>query len=581
MTNMNTFTRLADNSKKDKTGMAKYRLAIVGDCATQHLATAITGYAYMLNLAIDIYDADYDQIYPQVINKDSEMYAFQPDAILLYMCTEKLYTLWCETIQDDRIVFAETINSQILDYRKHISKNSKASIIQFTFVLNDDFVFGNYACNHKESFIYQLRKLNMLLMEEASAGKNVFFVDLCTIQTQIGRNNMFDPKLYYIAKMPISLKALPLVAANIVSVIQALRGAIIKCVILDLDNTLWGGVIGDDGISGIEIGGLGNGYAFSDFQKWLKELKKRGILLAVCSKNEEPTAKEPFEKHDEMVLRLDDFSVFIANWEDKAANIHTIQQTLNIGMESIVFIDDNPFERDLVRSLIPEITVPDLPEDPAGYISYIQSLNLFETASFSDEDAGRTEQYRAEIQRVAMQQQYKSYDEYLQNLEMSTTVKQFDELHIPRIAQLTQRSNQFNLRTVRYTESEIESIANDDNHITLYFKLKDKLADYGLISIVILEKQPDKTLFINTWLMSCRVLKRGMEEFIINKIIETAGQHKYETIIGEYIETKKNAMVKDIYTRMGFSQTGENVYTANTSSFKPNKTFIAEQKEGQ
>ena len=578
---MNTFTRLADNSKKDKTGMAKYRLAIVGDCATQHLATAITGYAYMLNLAIDIYDADYDQIYPQVINKDSEMYAFQPDAILLYMCTEKLYTLWCETIQDDRIVFAETINSQILDYRKHISKNSKASIIQFTFVLNDDFVFGNYACNHKESFIYQLRKLNMLLMEEASAGKNVFFVDLCTIQTQIGRNNMFDPKLYYIAKMPISLKALPLVAANIVSVIQALRGAIIKCVILDLDNTLWGGVIGDDGISGIEIGGLGNGYAFSDFQKWLKELKKRGILLAVCSKNEEPTAKEPFEKHDEMVLRLDDFSVFIANWEDKAANIHTIQQTLNIGMESIVFIDDNPFERDLVRSLIPEITVPDLPEDPAGYISYIQSLNLFETASFSDEDAGRTEQYRAEIQRVAMQQQYKSYDEYLQNLEMSTTVKQFDELHIPRIAQLTQRSNQFNLRTVRYTESEIESIANDDNHITLYFKLKDKLADYGLISIIILEKQPDKTLFINTWLMSCRVLKRGMEEFIINKIIETAGQHKYETIIGEYIETKKNAMVKDIYTRMGFSQTGENVYTANTSSFKPNKTFIAEQKEGQ
>ena len=227
-------------------------------------------------------------------------------------------------------------------------------------------------------------------MEAGHELKNFFMVDLNRLQGVVGRNELYSGKLYYMAKMPISTRYLPETAKQIMDVVMAIKGRIKKCVILDLDNTLWGGVIGDDGLENIQIGELGLGQAFSRLQQWLKELKQRGMILAVCSKNEEAAAKEPFLKHPEMVLRLDDISMFVANWEDKAANIRRIQQTLNIGMDSIVFLDDNPFERNAVKSLIPDITVPDLPEDPSEYLDYLQQLNLFETASYSKADADRT-----------------------------------------------------------------------------------------------------------------------------------------------------------------------------------------------
>ena len=577
MSSSPTFLQLAKNCKRDMSGLQTYRLALLGDCATQHLSTALKGYAYTKGLALDVLDADYNQVIPQVIDSNSEMYSFKPDAILLYLCSERLYAQWCETAQDARISFANTVLTSIQQYWGHIASNCVAQVLQFTFVENDDFAFGNYAYQNETSFIYQLKKLNMLLMERSNASK-VFLVDLNTIQSRIGRNNFYDAKLYYFAKMPISLVAMPLVAESVVRIIQSLLGDVKKCIVLDLDNTLWGGVIGDDGLSGIEIGELGAGLAYTEFQAWLKELKKRGILLAVCSKNEEAAAKEPFKKHSDMILRLEDFAIFVANWENKAANIRYIQQTLNIGIDSMIFIDDNLFERDLVRSLIPEITVPELPDDPAEYLTYLQKLNLFETVSFSSEDAKRTDQYRAEAQRTAIQQQYSNFNEYLQSLEMVATYAPFDNFHIARIAQLTQRSNQFNLRTIRYTESEINAASENPDLITVYFTLKDKLADHGLISVVILEKRDSKTLFINTWLMSCRVLKRGMEEFVINSIINIAQQNGFETVIGEYLKSAKNSMVAGIYEKLGFVKTSEGVFTANVNSFLFNKTFI---KEGQ
>jgi FkbH-like protein len=573
-----TFIQLSKISKKDTSEFSKYRLALLGDCATQHLAVALKGYAYTRQLSFDILDGGYNQIMPQIIDTNSDMYAFMPDAILVFMCVENLYSIWSETPVNERSGFAVKVFSDIQNYWKCISANSSTVILQFSFAEYDDLVFGNYACKNSLSFIFQLRKLNFLLMEKSTENKNVYIIDLCGIQNQIGRTKLFDSKLFYIAKMPISLAVLPLVAASVVNVIQSLRGIVKKCVVLDLDNTLWGGVIGEDGLAGIQIGELGTGRAFSEFQVWLKELKKRGILLAVCSKNDETTAKEPFKKHNEMVLKLEDFSVFIANWDDKASNIRRIQKILNIGIDSFVFIDDSPFERDLVRSLIHEITVPELPEDPAEYLTHLQSLNLFETASYSDVDSNRTEQYKAEAQREILQQQYTNFDEYLQSLEMTSVAAPFDEFHIPRIAQLTQRSNQFNLRTIRYTETEINSLLKDPNRITFYFTLKDKLADYGLISVVILEKKDNKNLFIETWLMSCRVLKRGMEEFVINKIIETARNMKYKTIIGEYIRTQKNDIVANIYEKFNFSKISDNNYFVDVKDFLFMKTFIKEKQ---
>lgn len=572
-----TFMQLKKLSRKAPSQHPQYKIAVMGDCATQHLAAALRGYGVYAGLGLSVFDADYNQIDAQILDPGSELYAFGPNAVLIQMCTEKLYEAFCSTPLDRRTAFAGDTFDRIRHTWQRINAHAQVTIFQCNFPLMDDGCFGQYGNKAPDSFLFQQRKLNYLLMQGCQEVKNVYIIDLDAIQAACGRENFSDPKLYYIAKMPISVDALPAVAKSVVDMVQALRGAVKKCVVLDLDNTLWGGVIGDDGLSGIQIGELGTGHAFSDFQAWLKELKKRGMLLAVCSKNNEAAAKEPFEKHPEMVLRLEDFSMFVANWEDKASNIRRIQKALNIGMDSLVFLDDNPFERELVRSMIPEITVPELPEDPALYLQYLRSLGLFEMASHSADDAGRTQQYRQQAQRAVFEASFQSYDDYLAGLDMKAAAAPFDEFHYPRIAQLTQRSNQFNLRTVRYTEAEIEALSRDESRICLYFMLKDKFGDHGLISVVILDKQGDGSLFVSQWLMSCRVLKRGMEEFIVNKILQTAAEHGFQKVIGEYIPTPKNAMVKDLYEKMGFARVGENRFEAAVSGFPYHKTFITEE----
>lgn len=572
-----TFKQLKKLSKSDTAQLPQYKLAVMGDCATQHLATAIRGYGAYAGLGLSVFDADYNQIDAQVMDPGSELYTFSPNGVLIQMCTEKLYEAYCATPLDRRSCFAQDQYFRIARIWEQMNANIRTTILQCNFPLMDDGCFGQYGSKTQDSFLFQQRKLNFLLMQGCQEIKNVYLIDLDALQAAVGREKFSDPKLYYIAKMPISVDVLPSVAKQIIDQVQALRGAVKKCVVLDLDNTLWGGVIGDDGLSGIQIGELGTGHAFSDFQAWLKQLKNRGMLLAVCSKNNEPAAKEPFEKHPEMILRLEDISMFVANWEDKASNIRTIQKTLNIGMDSLVFLDDNPFERNLVRSMIPEITVPELPEDPALYLQYLRSLGLFETASYSAEDAGRTRQYRQQAERAVFESSFQSYDAYLEGLDMKAVAAPFDAFHYPRIAQLTQRSNQFNLRTVRYTEAEVEAISRNDNHICLYFMLKDKFGDHGLISVVILDKCADHSLFVSQWLMSCRVLKRGMEEFIVNKILQTAAAHGCGKVVGEYVPTAKNAMVKDLYEKLGFVRVGENRFEADVDGFQYHKTFITEE----
>lgn len=572
-----SFQQLKKLSRTDTSSLPQYRLAVLGDCATQHLSAAIRGYGVSVGLGLSVFDADYNQIDAQTMNTESELYAFAPNAVLLQLCTQKLYEAFCAAPLTCRACFAEDVYARIRQTWDRINAHAQVTIAQCNFPLLDDGCFGQYGNKTPDSFLFQQRKLNYLLMQGCQEVKNVYIIDLDALQAARGREKFSDAKLYYIAKIPISVDMLPDVAKQVVDLVQALRGAVKKCVVLDLDNTLWGGVIGDDGLSGIQIGELGTGHAFSDFQAWLKELKNRGILLAVCSKNNEAAAKEPFEKHPEMVLRLEDFSVFVANWEDKASNIRAIQKTLNIGMDSMVFLDDNPFERELVRSMIPQITVPELPEDPAMYLSYLRGLGLFETASYSAEDSNRTQQYREQAARTAFEASFQSYDAYLESLDMKAVAAPFDAFHYPRIAQLTQRSNQFNLRTVRYTEAQIEALAQDEGHICLYFMLKDKFGDHGLISVVILDKQAEGSLFISEWLMSCRVLKRGMEEFIVNTILRTAAEQGFRRVVGEYLPTPKNAMVKDLYEKLGFDRIDENHFEAEVSGFQYHKTYITEE----
>lgn len=548
----------------------------MGNCATQFFATAVRGYAALEGLNVCVYDADYNQIDAQLLDIHSETYAFDPDIIILWLATDKLYEEFLDMPLAQREGFAQQYCDHIKHYWDLIGKNHRARIFQFNFSEINDKALGNYSCKVRSSFSFQIRKLNCLLEEAMAEHNAVYPIDLLSIQIALGQDYFYDPALYYHAKMSVSTRALPYIAKAVVDVCKALQGKIKKCLVLDLDNTIWGGVIGDDGMDHIEIGELGKGHAFTDFQRWLKELKECGIILAVCSKNNEDVAKEPFEKHPEMVLRLADISIFVANWDDKAANIKLIQQALNIGMDSIVFVDDNPFERDLVRQLLPGIEVPELPEDPALYLGFLQNCNYFETASFTGASSDRTKLYQAEFERKKTETAFDSIDDYLKSLAMIGEAKPFETSRFSRISQLTQRSNQFNLRTVRYTEDEIERLAQDSGYMTLYYTLRDKYGDHGLVAVVIMKKLSDTALFIDTWLMSCRVLKRGMEEYTVNCIVRAAKENGFEKIYGEYLPTPKNAMVRDIYEQMGFTKTGDGQYCLNVNDYKEKKIYISE-----
>lgn len=565
------FIDLLKMSKAENNSEHTIRLAILADSASQHLKTAIKGFGGLEKINIEIFDADYNQIDLQIYDDSSELYRFQPKVVLLFMCSQKLYEEFCRT--KDRTAFADQFLLRNVEYHKYLAEHLDANIVQFLFPEENDNVFGNFGLGLEQSFIYQVKKINLGLMQSATANKKLFLIDLNGIKIKLGE--VFCNQAQYCnSKMAISLEALPEVAFQVVSIIKAIQGKVKKCVVLDLDNTLWGGVIGDDGLDGIELGELGVGHAFSEFQLWLKELKRRGILLCVCSKNNEEIAKEPFEKHPDMVLRLEDITMFVANWEDKASNIQYIRDTLNIGMDSMVFIDDNLFERELVKSLIPEITVPDMPEDPVYYRSFLQSLNLFETASYSENDDKRTKQYQEELGRNELQRNYEDFNDYLKSLEMKGYAGSFERYWYPRIAQLSQRSNQFNLRTIRYTEEDIEHIAADNSYITLYFTLEDKFGDYGLVSVVILKRQNESTAFVDTWLMSCRVLKRGMEEFVANSVIACAKEYGFQKVRGEYIKTPKNAMVEHLYENLDFQKIEDGIFEINVDNYIPREHFI-------
>ena len=558
----------------------KLKVALLGDTATQLLVTAIKGESVDRGIAIDLYEGEYSQVERQLMDPTSDLYQYDAEVTIIFQSTHKLGELHStltaeqqEHLADDRLSFVSSLCENAFFENK--------KIIYFNYPEIEDTVFGSYANKVESSFSYQVRKLNYELMNLSRHYPNLFICDIAGLQNMFGRRFMFSPNVYMTTEIVLSVNALPYVASRVVDIIAAIKGQFKKCLILDLDNTVWGGVIGDDGLEGIELGhGLGIGKAFTEFQMWIKKLKQRGIIICVASKNNEETAKEPFEKHPDMILKLDDIAVFQANWETKVDNIRTIQGILNIGFDSMVFLDDNPFERNMVRENIPGITVPELPDDPAMYLEYLYSLNLFETASYSNADKDRTKQYQVEAKRVSLSKTFTNEADFLKSLNMISTVSGFTKFNTPRVAQLSQRSNQFNLRTVRYTEADIVAMANNPDVIDLSFTLEDKFGDNGLIAVVIMKKMDTETLFVDTWFMSCRVLKRGMENFTLNTMVEYARTKGYKKIIGEYIPTPKNKMVEQHYPNLGFSPvTSDNSsqYILDLESYSSRECYITKK----
>jgi len=573
------FGRLKKNSKNSSLDFKSIRLAVLGDSSTQLLVQAMKGYGFEYSINYQIFEADYNQIDRMVFDPGSELYAFKPDFVLVLRSSEKLLKDFYHRDIHQKESFAESQVQYMDSLFQNISTRLSCKVIMNTFIETDDAVFGNYATKTKASFVYQVKNLNIRLMDYCREKKSVFLLDIASLSVNKGYANVFDPKMYINGALVFNLDFIPYLVKNVHDIIQAINGSFHKCVILDLDNTTWGGIIGDDGIEGIQIGDLGIGKAFTNLQLWIRELKKRGIIVAVCSKNTEEIAKEPFQKHSDMVLRLDDIAVFVANWENKVDNIRYIQNVLNIGFDSMVFLDDNPFERAMVKQAIPELTVPALPEDPSDYLVYLRDLNLFETASFTEEDEIRTKQYQEEAKRSILQKSFANEEAFLKSLEMRSEVKCFDKFTIPRIAQLSQRSNQFNLRTMRYTEEEVSALSRANDYFTFSFDLKDVYGDYGLVAYVVLKKTENETLFIENWVMSCRVLKRGMEIFTLNNIIQLAEKIGCTKIAGEYIPTKKNSIVKDHYINLGFSPVSDYVWELHLPVANINRTtFIQKEK---
>ncbi|MCX6272540.1 MAG: HAD-IIIC family phosphatase [Bacteroidetes bacterium] len=567
------YNSLKKNLKKDPTSFPVIRLAILSDSATQMVVTALKGYGYEEKLNLEIFEADFDQVDRQVYDSSSELYRFDPQFIIIFFCINNLSRRFGNLSFNDKSAFAADYLSEIEKIYSAITSKLTGKLIFLNFPESLDAVFGHFGNKTDLSLTYQLRKINLGLMDLSQRLTNFFILDLNALQARFGSQFITDYRISVNTDLFFSIDCLPVIAKNTLDIIQANIGRVNKCLILDLDNTLWGGIIAEDGIENLQIGELGIGKAFSDFQRWAKQLKQRGIILAVCSKNDEVIAAEAFEKHPEMVLRMEDFTVFVANWNNKVDNILYIQSVLQIGFDSMVFIDDSPFERNMVRNYIKGIAVPEMPEDPAEYLNYLTSLNLFETSAFTTEDENRTKTYQEEFKRTGIRNQFANEVDFLKNLHMVSRVEAFKPFNIPRVSQLTQRSNQFNLRTVRYSEAEIQKIAGDPGFITRAFSLGDDYGDYGLIGIIILQVKPGQVLFVDTWIMSCRVLKRGMESFMLDQIIGIAKETGATCIQGEYIPTNKNGIVKTHFSDLGFKQEG-NYWILNPSGITSGESYI-------
>lgn len=556
----------------------KLKIALLGEVSTQHLIPMLRALFASNGCDAEIFEAGFDTIEAEAYNPGSDLYAFQPQIVVIVQSVVKLKNRYYD-YPGDRATFGEQQAAQIEKIWQALQSHLQVPIIQSNFAVPYERPSGNFSQKVAGSLQGSVLALNRELFARAQKHPSVFINDLENIASWVGRSRFFDEKLYALAKAVCALEYLPHVAQNIVDIALAALGRSVKCVVLDLDNTLWGGVVGDDGLEGIGLGDLDEGGAFRSLQLFLRELWSRGIILAVCSKNNEEIARKVFTDHPDMVLRENHIAAFVANWEDKASNIARIREKLNIGYDSMVFLDDNPFERNLVRQLIPQIIVPELPEDPALYVRAISELNLFEATSQSALDSQRTVMYQEQEQREGEAARFANLEEYLKSLGTTAAFERFEQRNLSRIAQLIQRSNQFNLTTRRYSEAQCEAFMNDDEHCYPFtITVRDRFGDFGLINVVILQHRGD-ALEIDTFLMSCRVLKRGVEQFAMNQIFEYARANNFKRVIGRYIPTAKNMMVERFYADFEFTEIpsggGEGtLWSKDVTTYEPRTVFI-------
>jgi FkbH-like protein len=573
-------TRIFGDARPKNLATKPVRLALLGSSTLAHLHPAIRVAGLRRGLWISIYENDYGQYWQELTDPASGLHEFKPNAVLFALDPHHIaagISAALDRAETERSF--EEVRDRIRGCWRLAREAFRCPIIHQLPLPVQPTLLGNNEHRlpgSRQGFIARLNHALRGLADEDG-------VDLLALDARAGIDGLkawHDPALWHRAKQEISPAAAPMYGELLARLLGAKQGRSAKCLVLDLDNTLWGGVVGDDGLEGLVIGqGSALGEAFVAFQEYARELSRRGVILAVCSKNDEANAIEPFEKHPEMVLKRHDIASFVANWTDKASNLRAIAEELNIGIDSLVFVDDNPFERTLVRRELPMVAVPEVGDDPATFAQTLADAGYFEGLAVTEEDRARGEQYQGNRQRERLKASASDLESYLGSLEMELIWRRFDKLGLQRTVQLINKTNQFNLTTRRYTEEDVLAIMEHSRAFGLQLRLVDRFGDNGIIAIVIGKMNGEEDLLIDTWLMSCRVLGRQVEPTTLKLIADSAKKLGALRLVGEYLPTKKNGMVRDHYAKLGFTvvETGEDGSSRavlDLPTFMPASTFI-------
>jgi FkbH-like protein len=530
------------------------RIAILGGSTTTEVMSMLELFLLAQGIQPTFYESGYNRYCEDVLFENPDLWNFKPDIIFIH-------TTWHNVSQFPELLEAEAEVEKRLGHElarfeslwEKIHKELGALIIQNNFDLPQLRPLGNLEASEPCCRVNYLLRLNAAFAAYARNHSRFLINDIHYLSAQVGLHAWHDRNYWYNFHMALSPTATVFLAQNVAAIVKSVYGKTKKCLILDLDNTLWGGVIGDDGVKNLILGrDHPVGEAFVDFQRYVKGLKRRGVILAVCSKNDAENAKEGFS-HPDSVLRLEDFSVFKANWNPKPDNIRAAALDLNIGLDSMVLVDDNPAERALVAGQLPEVAVPDVGSDVSRFAEVLEHERYFEVVKVVQDDLSRSSYYSSNAQRSACQGDFRDYGEFLASLEMTAEIGPFLPVYLERITQLINKTNQFNLTTRRYTSAEVEAISRDPTFVTLYGRLADRFGDNGLVSVLI-GRVSQETVELDLWLMSCRVLKREMELAMFDALVEQCQAWDIRKILGVYIPSRKNKMVAGHYASLGFTR---------------------------
>ena len=525
------------------------------------------------------YVSGYNQYNQEIFDEKSQLYKFSPDITFLIIDSrsilgELFFNPYSVSV-GERKQFVQSKSEEIINLAKMLVKKSKSKLILSNFSVPSYSPIGINETREEFGLHDMIRDLNQNIKIGLKLEPEIYIYDLNSFVTKFGENNVFDYKQYFYGDVRISLEYIPYLAEELMGYVKAVLGLNKKCIVLDLDNTLWGGIVGEDGFEGIKLGDDPVGRAYAEFQHNLLALNQRGILLAINSKNNLDDAMQIIKEHPNMILKEDNFVCTRINWNDKVMNMKEISDELNIGLDSMVFFDDDPINREYVKSNLPEIQTVDI-SDPSNYSKILKAMNDFHMLKITDEDTTRNKMYLEQRKRTELKTQVGDLQDFLKQLSISVKIKNADNFTIPRISQLTLKTNQFNLTTRRYQEEDIRKFSRDKGKIVECAQVQDKFGDNGITGVYVINKDNKQEWTIDTFLLSCRVIGRGVEDGMLYQIIEKARKEGVSKIRGEYIKTKKNKPAENFFPTFGFKKEGNFwVFDTKNNFKKPEHLVIS------